>query len=483
MTVLKTLFKNERFTSRNISVAAILFAAALYAWWFSIVTIDTHRGLGTSAYDLGLYDQGVWLLSRFKAPFVTLMGRNMFGDHASLVLILLAPLYWLFPGSETLLVVQSMAIAAGSIPLYLYARRRLNNDWLAVMAGMCWLLHPAVSGSNFENFHPDSMLGLFVPLALYAALESKWRLYIFSVILCALVKEDVVLVLVPLGVWVALRRDRRIGYATIAASVIATLAGMFILMRSLIGVPTRNGWRIPFGGFGGFIKKSLTDPSTVLEYLSSEGRLFYIWQMVAPVGVLFVLMPDLALVSGLVLLGNIVSTFWYQFHIGYHYSLIAVPALIFGSVYAIGRVSKRSRILLCGAMLICSVTTAVIWGSYGFSRHPQYHWPASHPVAVAARDIMKDVPDDAVISVYHSLAPHLAHREKIYMFPNPFRVLLYGVDISLEGSRLPESELVEYVVLPVQRDAEMTKDWNSVSGSFELVRANEAFELYGRSGG
>ena len=263
MTVLKTLFKNERFTSRNISVAAILAAAALYAWWFSIVTIDTHRGLGTSAYDLGLYDQGVWLLSRFKAPFVTLMGRNMFGDHASLILILLAPLYWLFPGSETLLVVQSMAIAAGSIPLYLYARRRLNNDWLAVMAGMCWLLHPAVSGSNFENFHPDSMLGLFVPLALYAALESKWRLYIFSVILSALVKEDVVLVLVPLGVWVALRRDRRIGYATIAASVIATLAGMFVLMRSLIGVPTRNGWRIPFGGFGGFIKKSLTDPSTV----------------------------------------------------------------------------------------------------------------------------------------------------------------------------------------------------------------------------
>jgi hypothetical protein len=96
---------------------------------------------------------------------------------------------------------------------------------------------------------------------------------------------------------------------------------------------------------------------------------------------------------------------------------------------------------------------------------------------------MKDVPDDAVISVYHSLAPHLAHREKIYMFPNPFRVVLYGVDISLEGSRLPESELVEFVLLPAQRDVEMTKDWNSVSGSFELVRANEAFELYGRSGG
>ena len=475
--------KIPRLSGRGWSVVAILGVVAFYVWWFSAVTIDTHRGLGTSAYDLGLYDQGVWLLSRFKAPFVTLMGRNMFGDHASLILVFFAPLYWFHAGPETLLVVQSMAIAAGSIPLYLYARRRLDNDWLAVMAGMCWLLHPAVGLSNLENFHPDSMLGLFVPLALYAALERKWRLYIVAVVFSALVKEDVLLVLVPLGAWVAVRRDRRIGYATIAASVIATLVGMFVLMRSLIGVPTRNGWRIPYGGVDGFIKESLTNPSTVLKYLTSEGRLFYIWQMVSPVGVLFLLMPDLALVSGLVLLGNIVSTFWYQFHLGYHYSLVAVPALVFGSVYAIGRMPKINRIVLCSVMLVCSVTTSVMWGSFGFSRHPGYHWPASHPMAVAAREIIKDVPDDAVISVYHSLAPHLSHREKIYMFPNPFRVVLYGADIALEGSQLPESALVGYVLLPIQKDEEMTKDWQTFGAGFELVRANEGFEVYQRISG
>ena len=53
---------------------------------------DIHRGLGTSSFDVGLYDQGIWLLSRFDAPFVTLMGRNMFGDHASLILLFVAPL-------------------------------------------------------------------------------------------------------------------------------------------------------------------------------------------------------------------------------------------------------------------------------------------------------------------------------------------------------------------------------------------------------
>ena len=55
--------------------------------------------MATSAYDFGLYDQGIWLLSRFHNPFVTLMGRNLFGDHTSFILIFLVPLYWIFNGT------------------------------------------------------------------------------------------------------------------------------------------------------------------------------------------------------------------------------------------------------------------------------------------------------------------------------------------------------------------------------------------------
>ena len=101
---------------------------ALHAWWTTRLQWDIHRGLGTSSYDVGLYDQGVWLMSRFKAPFVTLMGRNLMGDHASLVLVLLVPLYWLVPGTETLLAVQAVVVAAGAIPLYFLARKLLGSQ-------------------------------------------------------------------------------------------------------------------------------------------------------------------------------------------------------------------------------------------------------------------------------------------------------------------------------------------------------------------
>lgn len=451
-----------------------------YVWWFSAKTIDIHRGLGTSSYDIGLYDQGIWLMSRFKSPFVTLMGRNLMGDHASLILIFLVPLYWIVPGCATLLTVQSLFIGAGSIPLFLYARKRLRSDLLALVMAGAWLLHPAVGLTNFENFHPDSALGLFVPLALFAALERKWRLYAVAVGLALLVKEDVVLVLLPLGVWVAARRDIRRGLVTIGATLAASLAGMFLLMRSLIGVPTRNAWRIPFDGPIGFIRKTFTDPTEVWSYLSSEGRLFYLWQMVIPFGGLFLLQPEVALISVLVLTANIVSNFWYQFHIGYHYSLVAVPALAFGTVYALGRLGRRARHALTAVVAVTAISSATLWGNFDFSRNHFYHWPGNHPVAVDSRELMALIPADARISVFHSLAPHLAHRQFVYQFPNPFRVVLYGSEISREGSRLPEAELIDYVMLPKFLDAELAADWRAIQGSFVLVARNDSFVVYRR---
>jgi uncharacterized membrane protein len=456
----------------------VLTMVLIYVITVSRVLIDVHLGLGTSSYDIGLYDQGAWLLSRFEAPFVTLMGRNLLGDHASIVMFFVVPFYWFLPGSETLLVLQTIAIGAGALPLFAYARRALMSDSLAIMIAACWLLNPAVNGTAYENFHPDGFIGLFLPLALYAALTEKWRLYLIAFALCLTVKEDVALVMVPLGLFVALRKHRKWGVVTAVASVVASVIGMFVLMRSLIGVPTRNAWRIPFGGPTGFIKEVFTDPLNVCRYLTSEERPLYLWKMVAPFAGVFLLVPELALISTLVILANIVSTFWYQFHIEYHYSLIAVPGLIFGTVYALQRVVMKYRQTLVVVVFASTLATSYLWSPLPFAKTPFPHWPASHPVAVAAREIITVIPDDASIAVFHSLAPHLAHRKEVYQFPTPFRTVLYGVDLSLENTRLPQADTVKYVVLPINRDEQMTKDWEMERHRFSLLVANEYWEVF-----
>ena len=298
----------------------------VYVAYFTNVSLDVHHGLGTSAYDVGLYQQGIWLMSQGKAPFVTLMGRNLMGDHASFILVFVAPVYRLFPVAGTLFFIQSLVIGLGALPVFLATRKRLASEAMAFVMSAVFLLHPAVGWTNRENFHPDSFLALFVGMAIYAAIERKLRLYWVFVVLAILVKEDVSLVVLPLGVWVAMRRDRRIGIATIAATVAATLAAMFLIMRSLIGVPTRNGWRIPFGGPGGLVREIIERPGNVIEHFRSDNRPFYFWQMTFPMAFVFARRPGVAAISLVVIGTNMLSTFWYQYHLEYHYSLIAVTS-------------------------------------------------------------------------------------------------------------------------------------------------------------
>lgn len=481
---------------RRITVWQCLLAAAVtaYTWYFTKVTLDVHRGLGTSSYDLGLYDQGVWLLSRFDAPFVTLMGRNLIGDHTSFILVLVAPLYWLWPAVGTLLFVQSLMIGLGAVPVFLVARRRLESEAMALVLAVCFLLHPAVGWTNRENFHPDCFLAFFVGMTIYAALERKWRLYAVFLVLSLLVKEDVVLVLAPLGVWVALRRDRRIGIATVVGSMVASMVAMYVIMRSLIGVPTRNTWRIPFGGVRGVVRETIERPGNVIDHFRSDNRPFYVWQMTFPMAFAFLRRPSVALISALVIGTNILSTFWYQYHLEYHYSLIAVPAIVIGTAYALAGFERVWRRRLVALIAVTSVWSCLMWGVVPLGkiltpgsddpigRAQPYYWPPSHPVAVAAREIIAEVPDGASVSTHHAIAPHLSHRKEIYQFPNPFRVVLYGPDTLLEqaGACLPAANDLEYVVLQTVLPADQQADWGLVAADFDLVAGNEYWSLYHR---
>lgn len=452
-----------------------------YTTYFSRVSLDVHNGLGTSAYDYGLYDQGVWLMSRFESPFVTLMGRNLMGDHTSFILVLLVPFFWFLPGPTVLLISQSLVIALGAVPVFLLARRLLGNEALAWVLACCYLLHPAVGWTNRENFHPDSFIGVLIGMAIYAAIERRWRMYLVFVVLTLMVKEDASLVVVPLGVWVALKRNVRIGLATIVGSLAFMAVAMLVVMRSLIGVPTRNGWRVPFGGPAGFIKTVFTDPLAVLSHYRSDGRPWYLWQMTFPVAWVFLRAPSVALISTAVLAANMLSTFWYQYQIEYHYALVAVPALVMGTVWAISKVGERWRSLLVLVVLCASLWSAWAWGAVPFSRNVPYSWPPSHPVAVAGREIIEVVPDDAVVAAQHSLTAHLADRREIYMFPTPFSAELYGVDDSLAYQRLPAAERVEFVVLPATLEPDDMLVWGREAGAFTLVAANDWWRVYQRS--
>jgi uncharacterized membrane protein len=467
---------------RSISVWGwvVLVLVLTHALWMIWIAYDLHYGLGTFSYDVGLYDQGVWLMSRGKEPFVTLMGRNLLGDHASLIMVLMIPVYWVAPGVMTLLVVQALVVAAGAFPIYFLAKRLLDSGAMACGAAVMWLANPALNGGAMENFHPDSFLALFIPLTLYAAFAQKWRLFAIAVILSVLVKEDVLLVMVPIGLFVAWRFDRRRGLLAALVSIVVTILGMFVMMRHLIGVPTRNGWRIPFGGFTGLLKETFTNPINVFNHLRSDDRPMYLFKMMAPFAGLFLAAPSVAILAVPVLASNVVSTFWYQHQIEYHYSIVAVPLLLVATLVAIARSGPQWKRIAMALTVLCSLVTFVAWGIHPLSSHPRVALTAGSPYAKSGLEMIESIPDGAVVSAYDPLTAHLGHRRQIYFFPNPFKALYYGVDDSLSGQPLPAAKDVEYVVLPRALGEELSWVWAGVRAQFTEIDNNQFWQLFQR---
>src|SRR5829696_6033473 len=91
---------------------------------FIYLGFQRHDRFGTYGFDLGIYDQAIWLLSRFETPFITLRGLNFWGTHANPILVLFVPFYWLGAGPHFLLVVQVASQALGAVAVFLLARDR-----------------------------------------------------------------------------------------------------------------------------------------------------------------------------------------------------------------------------------------------------------------------------------------------------------------------------------------------------------------------
>jgi uncharacterized membrane protein len=457
---------------------AVLIAA--YVLRFGLLSVQVHDAYGTPGYDMGIFDQGVWLLSRFHAPFVTVMGRNLFGDHTSFILLLAVPLYWVWPHAQALLVLQTCLLAAAAVPIYLLALRRTRNGLIATTLVAAYLLNPALQNGNLEQFHPEAFLVLSVAVAIYAAVESRPALLTVAVAASLLVKEDAAFLMVPLAVWVYFRRNRAWG-VKIAVAALAWMAfAYWVVIASLLGTTSFYADRIPFGGLSGLATTVIAHPVGFWRYARSGGRLFYLWQMGAAFGFAFLIAPELAAVAGLAIGENVLSTFPYMHQILYHYAMPTVVVLALGTVFAVGALSTAFRRYLAATMVFAAAfVSCVLWGLAPFSRQSYPHASPSSPQVLAINSLLRQVPANAVVSAYYPYVAHLDHRTRIYEWPNPFQAEYWGL-YTQEGQRLPFADQVEYVVLPVGLSAPDRQVLASISKHYVAVGQQGGVVVYRR---
>ena len=104
------------------------------------------------------------LLSAFyHQPFVnTVPGGSYFSVHASEILILLLPFFAVWHSFINLYIIQSVLIYSSSIPLFLLAQKKLNNDKASFLMAMVFLLNPYIHDNPFET------LTLFMGFIIYS---------------------------------------------------------------------------------------------------------------------------------------------------------------------------------------------------------------------------------------------------------------------------------------------------------------------------
>jgi uncharacterized membrane protein len=366
---------------------------AVFAAGFSALAILRHRAFGSGRFDLGNMTQAVWSTAHGDVLSVTdVHGEQIsrLGSHFDPILVLLAPLWWLWPSPELLLVVQVVAVAAGALPVYWLARRHLRSDGAAAALALAYLLCPAAQWLTLSDFHP---VALACPLLLYAWWNlDEERLWAFALLAAVAIaaKEHVGLAVAGMGIWYAVRhRSTRTGAA------IAGVAGAAALIAILVVVPH-------FAPAGSSAFESRYDDPSLSgrdgSYLASLLLPLALLPLAAPLAALAAL-PELGL--------NMLSSTVTQTSVKTHYSAIALPALVAAAVFGAARLDRR----LAYVAAVASFAAMLLLGPVGrIDIDADAH-------DAAARQALAFVPADAPVSATNALGAHLSARKRVFSFP------------------------------------------------------------------
>lgn len=372
---------------------AVWVGSAAFAAVFGAAAILRHRAFGSGRFDLGNMTQAVWSTAHGDVLSVTdVHGEQIsrLGAHFDPILAALAPLWWLWPSPELLLVVQAVAVAAGAVPVFLLARRHLGAEWAAAALASAYLLYPPVQWLTVSDFHP---VALACPLLLFAWWQlDEGRLWTFALLAAAAIaaKEHVGLAVAALGVWYAVRhRAPRAGAAITLVGAAAALAAVLVVVPH-------------FAPDGGSAFESRYDAPALesrdLSYLASLLLPLAFVPLAAPLA-LVVALPELAL--------NVLSSTITQTSVRTHYAATAIPALLAAAVFGVARIGARSAYAVALAALAATAVLGPL-GRIDLSAGPR---------DAAARRALALVPDDAPVSATNALGAHLSDRHRIFSFP------------------------------------------------------------------
>lgn len=421
--------------------ALILLATAtlIYMVLFSASTIlNYYTYQSHNSYDLGIYMQSLWTTINGHGLFYTALWEgSRFVTHFEPILFVVLPLYAILPRAETLLVLQTVMLGLGTVPLFLLARARLGS---ATGLGfvVLYLMNPAVHGVNGSDFHA---VALAVPLLLashYCMSVGRLRAGIGFALVALTCRENVSLVVFLMALywaWQWRRRDMwtvvnaytQVERRFLVAVCLALVALIWLVLAVNVIIPHYAGSTVPptFERYSNALANLEVDP---------QGRLLYLIQVMGPLGFLSLFAPSALIMSLPVFAQNLLSSLPHMYSIAHQNSALLIPwvfiAALNGMAGVVGSVDNDRSGLRFRLLAVLFVATSLFGLLYSNSpisvgrRVPvvnEHHQVVSEAIAL--------LPEDAFVFTQYNLFPHICHRPKAYTTLFTFRVDFFRYDI------------------------------------------------------
>ena len=211
------------------SIASLFFSGSIWL---------RHSWFQTSSWDLGIFDQATYLISKGLAPNSSLLNFHILGDHGSLVLYPIGWLSIIFPTVKLLFFLQGLSLASTVFPLAKIAKKNNLSKKFTITSLLVFLLYPIIFNVAIFDFHPEV---LAVPLIMEIILllsysNSKYYLRIFLCLLFALTcKITISFLVVGIGLWMIAKKRINIGLS------ISSFGMIWFILISQVLIPYYGG--------------------------------------------------------------------------------------------------------------------------------------------------------------------------------------------------------------------------------------------------
>ncbi len=393
---------------------ALLFAFFItYVFSLTSVGFVRHWAMETRAFDLGIFAQAVWNTVKGDWLYSSIKGGiSLLGDHVSPILILIAPLYALWPDPKLLILLQVIADAACIFPIAAIAQQKTRDSLFALMFVLAYWFYLPTRSALHEDFHPEVLAEPFLLMAFIFLERGRLIAWSLCLLIAASAKENMLGITFMFGFYAFVWKKIRLpGLVLMAASVILFFFNVL--------------WVVPHFSGGLYLYRGSYDYLLPNPLLALATRLFhpesmeYAVKIYAPFLFLPLFhLPTLTLTFP-VLFQNLISENEVMRSFGYHYTTGLTPFVFISAIYGFAQVrdrwpalQTRYRIHFCVLFLLVILLRSTPAEYFYFADS----WSHRSPHRDLMREKLGAIPSEASVLTHNNFIPHAVNRKRIYQF-------------------------------------------------------------------